>query len=61
MIAEIKMNSDEAIGFGKDWVSGIHVTMEDHVACMVVNDDVRVSCFIIYQAATFGDSVGSWF
>ena len=35
--------------------------MEYHVACMVVNDGVQVSCFIIYQAVIFGDSVGGWF
>ena len=35
--------------------------MEYHVACMVVNDGFGVSCCIIYQVVTFGDSVGGWF
>ena len=35
--------------------------MEDHVACMVAYDGIRVSYSIIKQAVTFDDSVGGWF
>ena len=61
MIDAIKMTSNADTGFGKDSVCGILVTMENHVACMVVDDSIRVSYCIIYQAVTFGDSLGGWF
>ena len=43
MITEIKMISNAAIAFGKDYVGGICVTMEDHATCMVADNIVRVS------------------
>ena len=35
MIDKIEITSDAAMGFGKDYVGGISVTMQDHVTCVV--------------------------
>ena len=44
VIAKIKITSNAATVFVKDEVGGIRVTMDYHVACMVADDGVTLSC-----------------
>ena len=46
-IADIKMTSNASTGFGKYYVGRIRVTMEDHIACMVADAVISLSCCII--------------
>ena len=59
IMAEDEPGSGTGVSLGKDERGGSGLKLEDHVACKVSKDDVRVVMKIVHQHLDFGVCIGS--